>query len=88
MGDGNQKRDFVDVHDVSGQKDITTLCHGGGWDVKRGNPHGIRRFAHSLPFKRTDIGTKDVFCIEDVHMGNCTVGQQVAVNNPEEILGA
>ena len=41
VGDGEQERNLVDVHDVSGKKDITTLCHGVGRDIDRSDAHSV-----------------------------------------------
>ena len=81
-GDGDQEGDLVDVHDVASKLHMMSLFHGMGGDIDRSDAYSIvGRLLKSLPFERANIRAKDVFCIQDVCMGDWAVGQQIAVDN-------
>ena len=59
-----------------------------GGDVDGSYLDSIGRLLNSLAFEGANIRTKqDVRCIQDVHMRDRAIGQQIAINNLQEVLG-
>ena len=84
----NQEGDLIDIHDVTGELYMMALFHDRGGDIGSSEVDSIGRLPNGLAFKGASVGTKDVFCIQDVHPQDRAIGQQIAINNPQEDLGA
>ena len=88
VGDGDQEGDLIDVHDVTSKLHMMALFHDMGRDVDGSDLDSIGRLLNSLAFEGANVVAKDVLCIQDIDAQDRAIGQQIAINNPQEILGA